>query len=264
MREEPIIIPNELLFREVEAAISRGETVTIPFNGRSMEPLLKKGQNTITLSPLEREVRVGDVVLFRYHGTWILHRIDRLEGQQVTLQGDNCVSKENVLRGDIVALLTAVNYKNGSSIPTSSELWVAMSARAVRRNKCRNWLLRLAGKKSRRILAPIYFFLLYLLMWAPMGFMGLPLNSFVFHLRVDHLLHMLLCVPCSWMLMDYVSQQKRWLWLPALGLCLLTECGQLLLPYRGFDITDMVADSVGVFLGWGIMMGVRKYLRSRA
>lgn len=263
MREGPIIIPNELLFREVEAAISRGESVTIPFNGRSMEPLLLQGRNTITLSPLSRDVRVGDVVLFRYRGTWILHRIDRIEGQNVTLQGDNCYSKEKVTKSDIVALLTGVNYKDGRTIETGSDHWISMSRKAVRHNKRRNAVLRFIDPKVRRIAHPIYFLLLLLLMWAPMGFMGLPLNSFVFHLRVDHLLHALLFVPCSWMLIDCLPMKKQWLWLPSVGICVIIELGQLLLPYRGFDITDMVANIVGVVFGWSIFMVARKLMRSR-
>ena len=40
------------------------------------------------------------------------------------------------------------------------------------------------------------------------------------------------------------------LWLLSCAVGLVTEGGQWILPYRGFDINDMVANFIGVSLGW--------------
>ncbi|MBR2942674.1 MAG: S24/S26 family peptidase [Clostridia bacterium] len=39
--------------------------VTITLEGDSMRPLIRRGRDRVTIVPLDREIRKGDVVLFR-------------------------------------------------------------------------------------------------------------------------------------------------------------------------------------------------------
>ena len=97
--------------------------------------------------------------------------------------------------------------------------------------------------------------LLALLMWAPMG--GVPLDNFVLGLRTDHLLHASVFIPCS--LFIYDLYKRKWaVWPTAVAVGVLTESVQALLPYRGFDINDMIANFLGVSLGWAIIMIVKR------
>lgn len=91
-------------------------------------------------------------------------------------------------------------------------------------------------------------------MWAPLG--GVPLDNFVLGLRMDHLLHASVFIPCS--LFIYSPYWKKWaVWLTAVAVGVLTESVQALLPYRGFDINDMIANFLGVSLGWILILIVK-------
>jgi glycopeptide antibiotics resistance protein len=84
----------------------------------------------------------------------------------------------------------------------------------------------------------------------------LPLNSAaelntitVLELRADYLAHVLLFAP--WALFRHVHNPSRWLWF-ALGIAAAagTEGLQYILPYRTFNINDLLANSIGVFVGY--------------
>lgn len=222
-------VDNETFFSMVEEQLAAGQRVRMPLVGRSMEPTLLE-DDILTVEPLEAAPQVGDVVLFRYHGRHLLHRVVAAEGDRYTMRGDNSLSFEEVSRRDIVAKLTAVE----------------------KRHKLRHVAVRWLGGKGRRQLRPWYFLALAILMWAPLNGLGVPLDNYLLGLRLDHLLHASVFIPCPLFLWDLygIKVRKRAVWATAVGVGLLTECVQWLLPYRGFDINDMVANFLGVSLGW--------------
>lgn len=258
MKDSCFTIPNAVLFAEVEERLSRGESVTIPFAGVSMKPFLHDREDKITLSPLTRDPQRGDVLLFRCLGLHILHRVVDCEGDRLTMQGDNCLSRERIERHDVVGILTSVQRKSGRVMTAGTLRWRAESCCSVIRREVHRLMRLLFNRKMRKRLSPVYFVVLLLLMWLPMGFMGLPLNNFVFGIRLDHLLHASVYVPCAVYLMD-VPRVKMWgVWLMAVMVALTTETVQYFLPYRGFDINDLVANIMGVTLGWLVVRHYRK------
>jgi glycopeptide antibiotics resistance protein len=123
-----------------------------------------------------------------------------------------------------------------------------------KKNILRHLAVRWLGHKGRKQLRPWYFLFLALLMWAPLG--GVPLDNFVLGLRIDHLLHASVFIPCS--LFIYDLYKRKWaVWPTAVAIGVLTESVQALLPYRGFDINDMVANFLGVSLGWMIILTIK-------
>ena len=118
-------IPNDLFFEWVESEIAQGRSVQIRLKGVSMYPLLREGKDEVILSscPME-ELQPMDVVLFRYHGTHVLHRIIQRDGDQLTLQGDGSFSvKENCSVLDVIARVEAVVRPSGKVIPVGSWRW---------------------------------------------------------------------------------------------------------------------------------------------
>ncbi len=89
---------------------------------------------------------------------------------------------------------------------------------------------------------------LLLLMWMPVK-SGLPLANFVFGLRLDHWLHASVYLPCACCTRVLLDVPRTRAWLYSLLLGLLTESVQYLLPYRGFDINDMLANVIGISVG---------------
>lgn len=110
----------------------------------------------------------------------------------------------------------------------------------------------------------LYFPLLLILMWAPVGGLGVPLDNFVLGIRLDHLLHASVYVPCPLFLMDFAFLSRRStrlgfaVWLASALVAVTTESVQYLLPYRGFDINDLVANIFGITLGWLIVRFMKK------
>lgn len=66
--------------------------VRIPVNGVSMQPLIRKNRDIVTLLPLRRVPERGDIVLFKRPGqrVYVLHRLWRVEEGRVMTWGDNC------------------------------------------------------------------------------------------------------------------------------------------------------------------------------
>lgn len=122
--EEPIELPNDFIFEAVERFIESGEPTTIPLKGHSMEPLLPDHKCSVTLAPLKREPECGDVFLFRYLDTHILHRLVKIDGDIYYFQGDNVERERQMTRKcDIVAVLDRVNYDDGTVLSCDSEEW---------------------------------------------------------------------------------------------------------------------------------------------
>jgi hypothetical protein len=235
-------ISNELYFSLVEESLQQGKPVRIVLKGTSMQPTLIGG-DVLTLVPLEADPAVGDVVLFHFQGRTLLHRVVAVDGGRYTLRGDNCASCEHASRQDIVGLLAKVEKKH------------LLKHLAVR------WL----GAKGRRQLRPWYFGCLAVLMWAPLNGVGIPLDNYLLGLRMDHLLHASVFIPCSLFWMDLFRGRRRsWCtWLAAVATGLLTEGVQYLLPYRGFDVNDLIANFLGASLGWLLILLARRLRLNR-
>ena len=111
-------------------------------------------------------------------------------------------------------------------------------------------------EKTWRRLAIIYFVVLAAAMWVPLG--GLHLNRMVLGFRLDHLLHLAVYMPCAFA-WAVLLPRHRWFWLV---LTLLVgaglEASQYVLPYRGFDLTDMVANATGALIGWVVLLVWRR------
>ena len=235
-------ISNELYFKLVEEDIAQGKQVRIVLKGTSMQPTLVTG-DVLILSPLKTNPVVGDVVLFHYEGRTLLHRVVAVEDGSYLMRGDNCISCERVSRQDIVAIMTKVEKKR----------------------HLRHLAIRWLGSRGRHQLRPWYFFALAFLMWAPLNGVGIPLDNYLLGLRMDHLLHASVFVPCGIFWMDFFSGRRRswWTWLAAVGTGLLTEGGQYILPYRGFDVNDLIANFLGVSLGWAAILLLRRFRLNR-
>ena len=63
----------------------------IPLEGDSMRPLIRRGRDRVTIVPLTRPLRRGDVVLFEFPpGRYVVHRVYRLKDGRVQTLGDHC------------------------------------------------------------------------------------------------------------------------------------------------------------------------------
>lgn len=144
-------LPNDIFFAEVEQLLAAGERVMITVQGNSMRPFMRSGRTRVTLALCEpAELRRGDVVLFRYRGRHILHRIVRAVDGEFVMAGDgNYKVFERCTAGDIVAKVESVVNRRGGVVECRSRSWRWRSRcwlalpQFVRR--CILWFLRHVG-----------------------------------------------------------------------------------------------------------------------
>lgn len=123
-------LANKLFFAQVEALLAEGQEVTLRVKGYSMRPLLRNERDVVVLTPFrpEKPLRNGEIVLFRYQGRHILHRIVGIENDRLTLAGDgNYRQQEYCTVSDVVAVASRVIRKNGREVRCDSRKWLRMS-----------------------------------------------------------------------------------------------------------------------------------------
>lgn len=85
------------------AALAAGSEVEIEAEGGSMFPLIRNGAR-VRVAPLgPGDPRLGDIVLAVIGGRWVLHRVVALDGDRLTLQGDNRSTRDAAVARSAVA-----------------------------------------------------------------------------------------------------------------------------------------------------------------
>jgi len=118
-------IANPLFFAQVEELIAAGEEVQLRVKGYSMRPWLRNERETVVLQlHRDEELQPGAVVLFRYRGRHVLHRIIRRDGDRLTLAGDgNYRQEEHCTTGDVVAVVRRIVSPGGKVTECASSRW---------------------------------------------------------------------------------------------------------------------------------------------
>lgn len=266
MAKQQIIIPfdqEDFIIEGLRQRLDEGHTVRISFGGTSMLPMIDGRKKIyVHLEPLSKEPRVGQIYLFLSDGHCVVHRLMRIEGDCYIFRGDNCIGEERVKREDVLAKLKAVEHSDGRMELCDTTSWHRRSRWVVARRSFVNALCRTFSRHNRRWMRWVYFAFLIILMWAPMGLVGIPLNNFVLGIRLDHILHASVYIPCAFFLMDFNTLCSRrpgfLVWIVGIAIGITTEMVQYILPYRGFDINDLVANFLGVTLGWIIIHFLKK------
>lgn len=69
--------------------------VTIFLEGNSMMPLIRRGKDPVTIVPLHRPLKIGDVVLLTTGAErYVVHRVWKIRGESVCTLGDYCVNPD--------------------------------------------------------------------------------------------------------------------------------------------------------------------------
>ena len=139
-------VANDIFFAWVEEGIAQGKTVRFRLKGNSMFPLLRNGKDEVTLEKCPNEsLKPMDVVLFRYRGKHVLHRIIRREGERLLIQGDgSIVAKEECTVDDVVGKVVQICRSSGKVLSVDSWQWRIPSRLWRGLGFLRTWLLRVA------------------------------------------------------------------------------------------------------------------------
>lgn len=129
-----------------EAYFRSRYAVILRLKGNSMYPLLRNEKDVVVLGKCPAEsLQPMDVVLFRYRGKHVLHRIIRREGERLLIQGDgSIVAKEECTVDDVVGKVVQICRPSGKEIPVGSWQWTIPSRVWCGLGFLRIWLLRVA------------------------------------------------------------------------------------------------------------------------
>ena len=120
-----IQFPNAQLLPEIIKLLNEGHTVTLQLRGFSMRPFLEDKRDKALLA--KREIyNIGEPVLAEISPRhYVLHRIIKIEGEDVTLKGDGNLTTESCKMKDRI---------DGRKWRIYSAIWTALSP-------CRRYLL---------------------------------------------------------------------------------------------------------------------------
>lgn len=122
---ETRVIQNSLFFKEIANRIADGERVRIRAKGNSMLPFIRDAKDEIILEkPTKKSFQVGRLLLVQLKDKrYVMHRINRIDGNIILLQGDgNLTILESCTMDDVIAEATSV-IKNGKEIKTAHFKW---------------------------------------------------------------------------------------------------------------------------------------------
>lgn len=98
----------------IEEILLSGGKVKILASGRSMEPVIHDGLDTVVLKKVKKPLEKNDIVLFkRNNGALVLHRIIAVNGNTLTLRGDSQWTTETVDVSKVIGILDSIERNSG-------------------------------------------------------------------------------------------------------------------------------------------------------
>lgn len=107
MEQRRRTIANILAFSQARDLLKAGSSVEIAVRGQSMLPFFQSGSKILLRPIRESDFKVGHVVLAETaQGNYVVHRIYRLDKEQVTLLGDgNLIGTETMPRTQVYGIV---------------------------------------------------------------------------------------------------------------------------------------------------------------
>lgn len=108
----------------IDETVAAGGEVRVKIKGRSMEPFLVEGRDSVYFSALpERKIKVGDVLLFkRENGVYVAHRVYSTKGGALTFVGDSQTKLEPGIGYDRLVAYVGKAERKGRTIKTDG-IW---------------------------------------------------------------------------------------------------------------------------------------------
>lgn len=138
MQTEKLWLNNAQFFEEIDRMLQSGHSVTMRAKGNSMFPFIRSERDSVVLQR-RQEITVGSIVLARLqNGSYVLHRVYRLEKEAVVLMGDgNLYARECCHRNEVVGVVTQI-IRDGQQVDCTSrkerfKAWVWRKLLPVRR-----------------------------------------------------------------------------------------------------------------------------------
>lgn len=110
---DKLMVSMDELIPIIREQLSAGLSVRFAPRGTSMLPMLRQGRDSVLLSPLPKQLKKYDVVLYqRTNGAYVMHRIVAV-GDTITCLGDNQLDLEWGLRQHQMIGIVTKFYRDG-------------------------------------------------------------------------------------------------------------------------------------------------------
>ena len=137
MSEKPLskselLLSNAELLPEIVKLLNEGHTVTLKLKGKSMRPFLEDNRDMALLTK-PKQIEEGEPVLAEIEpGHYVLHRIVKLRGENITLLGDVNLTPEHFTKQNVVGTVigfyrkgrTELDKIDGKKWKTYSYIWM--------------------------------------------------------------------------------------------------------------------------------------------
>lgn len=155
MERKKIKVENHLFFTQISRMFREEgrKSVTFTVYGVSMHPFLGSGRDKVILVPPQAP-QTGQVVLAEISPkVYALHRIIKIEGEKITMQGDgNPLHLTEEFTADKIVGTASGFIRKGKLVSTDSHLWRCYSATWKLAKPMRRYLLAF----YRRIIMKIF------------------------------------------------------------------------------------------------------------
>jgi len=125
--------------------VSHGADLPVRFQvtGGSMRPLIRNRRDIVTVVPLRRAPRIGDIVLFyrpESVAPYVLHRVWKIEGERVCTFGDGCYGPDHWMPASHIWGLAILIERGRLRIDPNSPFWQAAAKCWTASWRYRKWL----------------------------------------------------------------------------------------------------------------------------
>ena len=135
----------------IKQELLSGKVIIAQTKGVSMLPLLLEGKSYVVVESVNRDLQVGDLPLFiRSDGSYIIHRLVKIEGNRYYTLGDNCIRGEVSTREHIIGVVKEIN-RNGVLFSVNNKKYLRYSSFWMKTSAIRIFILRTKYKLRRLI-----------------------------------------------------------------------------------------------------------------
>ncbi|KGE14162.1 S24 family peptidase [Sphingobacterium deserti] len=114
--DRKVIINNHIFFDEIQFHLAKGKAVSFIVRGESMRPFLFEGDKVQVRTADGQRLKLGDILLAKWRGNYVLHRLVTKKRDKFGLAGDANFSQiEWVEELDIIAKVVGVT-RGGSKL----------------------------------------------------------------------------------------------------------------------------------------------------
>lgn len=118
-------VANHILLEDAATLMQEGREVTFKPLGYSMNPFIRGGRDSVRLRKMP-SVKEGDILLVRLQPGphYVLHRLIKIEGDNLTLMGDgNIAGTESCTLSDVMGTVVAIEKGKRVVKPGNGRWW---------------------------------------------------------------------------------------------------------------------------------------------